>query len=66
VLVGLKKLKFIEMNDTGITATGEARLKAAGIARVNREARATRMRQGLNLMRLDPVYSSGPVASALS
>jgi hypothetical protein len=35
-LLGLKKLKFIEMNGTRITAAGEAQLKAAGIARVNK------------------------------
>jgi Leucine-rich repeat (LRR) protein len=34
-LLELKKLKNIEMNQTRITAAGEARLKAAGIARVN-------------------------------
>jgi hypothetical protein len=31
----LKKLKYIEINRTGISAAGEARLKKAGIARVN-------------------------------
>lgn len=34
-LLALKKLKHIEMNQTRISAAGEARLKAAGIARVN-------------------------------
>lgn len=34
-LLELKKLKNIEINRTGISAAGEARLKAAGIERVN-------------------------------
>jgi hypothetical protein len=37
VLLGLKKLRHIEMNRTQLTPAGEARLKAAGIERVNIE-----------------------------
>jgi Leucine-rich repeat (LRR) protein len=37
VLIGLKNLRYIEMNHTNVTETGEARLRAAGIERVNIE-----------------------------